>query len=173
MNNSAPHDRHVAWLGLGSNLAQPAQQVCQALQELALAPGIALLAVSELYRTTPVGGPPEQPDYCNACAAILCSMTPLALLDILQDIEARHGRVRDVRWGPRTLDLDLLAYDDLQLRQPRLRLPHPRAARRAFVLVPLAEIAPALMLGRARVCDHLRHVDDSGVGRWHETAGDA
>src|SRR5699024_11147345 len=125
-----------------------------------------LLAASPLYRTTPVGGPHNQPEYCNACAAVATGLTPLRLLDALQDIEAAHGRVRDVRWGPRTLDLDLLAYDDVRMVHPRLQLPHPRAAQRAFVLVPLADIAPALMLDGRRVIDHMHSIGRDGVMAW-------
>src|SRR5699024_2097936 len=126
-------------------------------------PRVRVLARSALYRTAPVGGPPGQPAYCNACAAVACAHTPLALLTALQRIEAAHGRVRDVRWGPRTLDLDMLAYDDTCMVHAQLQLPHPRAAQRAFVLVPLADIAPALMLGAARVVEHLQYTDTAGV----------
>jgi len=162
--------RQVAWIGLGSNLDQPACHVRAALDALTVLPGCRLLAASALYRTTPVGGPPGQPDYCNACAALACTAcTPLALLDRLQAIEHAHGRVRDVRWGPRTLDLDMLAMDAITMRHPRLQLPHPRAAVRAFVLVPLAQIAPALRLHGRRVTDLLASVDCSGVQLWPGT----
>lgn len=161
---------HVAWIGLGSNLDQPAKHVRQALRDLAAAPGLKLLDHSRLYQTTPVGGPPGQPDYCNACAAVTCVQTPLALLDVLQAVEAAHGRVRDIRWGPRTLDLDMLAYDALHMQHARLQLPHPRAAQRAFVLVPLATIAPALVLGSARVSEHLQRVDCTTVAPWPTAA---
>lgn len=159
---------HVAWIGLGSNLEQPERQVCDALDALAATSAVRLLAASSLYRTTPVGGPPGQPDFCNACAAVATTRPPLSLLDRMQAIEADHGRVRDVRWGPRTLDLDLLAVDALTLAGKRLTLPHPRAHERGFVLVPLAEIAPALTLGVAgRVVDLAAAVGDAGVERWH------
>lgn len=157
---------HVAWLGLGSNLDQPQQHVRRASADLAGLSGVRVLATSALYRTVPVGGPPGQPPFCNACVAVACRQSPLALLERLQAIEAAHGRVRDVRWGPRTLDLDMLAYDDLRLRSERLCLPHPRATQRAFVLVPLAEIAPALVLAGRRVIDHLARVGTAGVARW-------
>lgn len=157
---------HVAWIALGSNLDQPADHVRRAFRDVAALPGVRLLAASRLYRTTPVGGPAGQPDFCNACAALACDLKPLALLDALQGVEARHKRVRDVRWGPRTLDLDMIAYDQLDMRHARLELPHPRATQRAFVLVPLHDIAPALRLGQARVHDHVQHVDCSGVAPW-------
>lgn len=157
---------HVAWIGLGSNLDAPERHVRRALAELAALPASRLLAGSHLYRTAPQGGPAGQPDFCNACAALACELAPLALLDRLQALEAAHGRVRDVRWGPRTLDLDMLAYDDLRMTHERLRLPHPRAAQRGFVLVPLADIAPALELDGLRVIDHLRRIGGDGVVAW-------
>ncbi len=97
---------------------------------------------SSLYATRPVG-PADQPDFINAVAQLETRLSPLALLDQLQALEQRHGRVRERRWGPRTLDLDLLLFDDRRLVTPRLTLPHPEMVKRAFVLVPLAEIAPA------------------------------
>lgn len=169
MSRQVPRARHVAWLGLGSNLDDPARHVRQAFQDLALAPDVGMLAASSLYRTAPVGGPAAQPDFCNACAAVVCGKPPLALLDALHAIEASHDRVRDVRWGPRTLDLDLLAFDDWRMDHPRLQLPHPRISQRAFVLVPLAEIAPALVIGGSRVIDHLRAVDCSDVSVWQSS----
>jgi 2-amino-4-hydroxy-6-hydroxymethyldihydropteridine diphosphokinase len=157
----------VAWLSLGSNLEAPAEQLARALDELAAERGLSVLATSSFYRTTPVGGPPGQPDFCNACVALATWHGPYALLAITQAIEQAHGRVRDVRWGPRTLDIDMLAFDDVVLSDPVLSLPHPRAAERGFVLVPLAEIAPALVLaGHGRVADLARRVGDAGVQRW-------
>lgn len=158
--------RAVTWLGIGSNLDNPAQHVRQALQDLIADADTQLLAASRLYRTTPVGGPAGQPDFCNACAAVASRLAPWALLRRLQCIETAHGRVRDVRWGPRTLDLDMLAHDALRMRHKQLQLPHPRAAERAFVLVPLAELAPTLVLDGRRVIDHLRAVDTVGVRPW-------
>lgn len=161
-----PYSAHVAWVGLGSNLDEPARHVRQAFDDLGAMAGAALLGVSRLYRTAAVGGPAGQPDFCNACAVLACHMLPLALLDGLQDIETAHGRVRDVRWGPRTLDLDLLAYDELRMHHRRLQLPHPRVTQRAFVLVPLADVAPALVIDGCRIIDHLRAADCAGVTRW-------
>jgi 2-amino-4-hydroxy-6-hydroxymethyldihydropteridine diphosphokinase len=132
----------IAYVGLGSNLGEPCDQVLAALEELANLPGCTLLARSSLYATTPVG-PIPQPDYVNAAAALSTRLSPLGLLAALQGVEQSHGRERDgPRWGPRTLDLDLLIYGRQQLRQPGLELPHPEIHRRAFVLVPLAQIAP-------------------------------
>ncbi|WP_295448502.1 2-amino-4-hydroxy-6-hydroxymethyldihydropteridine diphosphokinase [uncultured Thiodictyon sp.] len=136
----------LAYIGLGSNLDDPRAQLCRAIHELAGLPGCTLRARSSLYATAPLG-PVAQPEFVNAVAVLTTKLTPLALLGALQGIERDHGRVRDgARWGPRTLDLDLLLYGDWQLQLPGLTLPHPEMARRAFVLVPLAEIAPAGLL---------------------------
>ncbi|GAB3679263.1 2-amino-4-hydroxy-6-hydroxymethyldihydropteridine diphosphokinase [Salinisphaera aquimarina] len=164
---SPPATVRVAWIGLGSNLESPADQVDTALSRLAAHADLALLAASPKYRTTPVGGPPGQPDYCNACAAFATACQPLDLLAITQAIERIHGRVRDVRWGPRTLDLDILAVDAMTLCLPELVVPHPRAHERAFVLAPLADIAPALELGAGRrVVDLLAGTGRDGVEPW-------
>lgn len=165
------HAVAVAWLGLGSNLESPAEQIERALAALHAHAGLRVLARSPLYRTTPVGGPPGQPDYCNACAALAVSCSPMQLLCATQDIEHSHGRVRDVRWGPRTLDVDMLAYSDgggmRVSTDPVLSLPHPRAHERAFVLVPLCDIAPTLELQHnTRVIDLLAGIDRAGVRRW-------
>src|SRR5699024_2391005 len=156
----------VAWLGLGSNLDDPRRQVLTAIDELGALPQVRVLAVSSLYRTAPVGGPANQPPYCNACVAVACAHTPLALLDAFQRLVSAHGRVRYVRWGPRTLDPYLLTYDEVRMTRERLYLPHPRAAQRAFVLRPLADIAPALALNGRRVVDQLVAVGSNGVERW-------
>lgn len=159
---------HVAWIGLGSNLDGPADHLKRAVSDLHATPDMRVLALSSYFDTTPVGGPPDQPMFCNACAALATTCSPWALLDRLQTIENQHGRVRDVRWGPRTLDLDVLAFDDRRIDDPRLSVPHPRAHQRGFVLAPLAEIAPALMLADGqRVIDSLAQVDLSGVAPSH------
>ncbi len=132
------------YIGLGSNLDNPHGQLTRAFEALSQLPDSALVARSPLYRSAPVG--PPQPDYLNAVARLDTLLEPLALLDALQDIEQRHQRVRTQHWGPRTLDLDLLLYDEQTLNTPRLTLPHPEMAQRAFVLYPLADIAPQLTL---------------------------
>lgn len=142
----APERPVAAYIGLGSNLGDPRVQVCRAIEALARLEDCTLCGRSSLYGTTPVG-PMPQPDYVNAVVSLTTRLTPLGLLTALQGIEHDHGRVRDgTRWGPRTLDLDLLLYGDLRLRLPDLVLPHPELANRAFVLVPLAEIAPTALL---------------------------
>jgi 2-amino-4-hydroxy-6-hydroxymethyldihydropteridine diphosphokinase len=127
------------YLGLGANLGDPLQQLRDAARALAALPGCRPGPLSPLYRSTPLG-PQDQPDFLNAVAALDTSLAPLDLLDALQRIEAAAGRVRGRRWGPRTLDLDLLLYGGRQLDLPRLTVPHPGIASRAFVLWPLADL---------------------------------
>jgi 2-amino-4-hydroxy-6-hydroxymethyldihydropteridine diphosphokinase len=131
-----------AAVALGSNLADPEAQVRRAFEELAAIPDTRLVARSRLYRTRAVG--PPQPDYVNAVALLETRLEADALFDRLLGIETAHGRVRGERWGPRTLDLDLLVYGDAVIDTPRLSVPHPQLALRSFVLVPLASVAPAL-----------------------------
>jgi 2-amino-4-hydroxy-6-hydroxymethyldihydropteridine diphosphokinase len=157
----------IAYVGLGANLGDSRRQVERAIIALRRLPRTRLETVSALYRTAPVG-PQDQPDYVNAVAALRTSMTPIALLLALQSIEQRLGRVRDGRrWGPRMLDLDLLLYGRLSLDTPMLSLPHPRMHQRGFVLVPLADIAPADLPvpGRGRLADLLATVDRRGIQR--------
>lgn len=134
-----------AYIGLGSNLDDPLAQVRDALQELSSIPGTTLTASSSLYRSDPVG-PVGQPDYVNAVAALDTELLPEALLDALQAIEQAHQRVRKIHWGPRTLDLDILLYDNQVIETERLTVPHAWMLERNFVLWPLAEIAPDLLL---------------------------
>ena len=131
-----------AYIGLGSNLAEPLQQLQQAVQALAALPQSQLAALSSFYASDPLG-PADQPRYVNAVAALDTALEPLALLDALQRIEQEQGRVRKAeRWGPRTLDLDILLLGDLRIDSERLSVPHYHMHARAFVLYPLAEIAP-------------------------------
>jgi 2-amino-4-hydroxy-6-hydroxymethyldihydropteridine diphosphokinase len=134
-----------AYIGIGSNLANPIAQVRQAFQALVCVPRTRCVARSPLYRSAPLG-PQGQPDYINAVAALTTRLAPETLLRALQDIEQAHGRVRTLRWGPRTLDLDILLYGDLVQTLPHLVIPHPRLQERAFVLYPLQDIAPALVI---------------------------
>ena len=135
----------TAYIGLGSNLDHPREQVLRALDELDCIPESWLGASSSLYASPPMG-PRDQPDYVNAVAQLHTGLSPLELLDALQSIEQEHNRVRGERWGARTLDLDLLLYGDEIIDQDRLVVPHPGIAQREFVLQPLAEIAPDLQL---------------------------
>ncbi|HRY14379.1 MAG: 2-amino-4-hydroxy-6-hydroxymethyldihydropteridine diphosphokinase [Candidatus Competibacteraceae bacterium] len=136
----------LAYIGIGSNRCDPANQVRRALQALATLPASRLTTHSPWYRTAPVGGPPGQPDYLNAVAAVETTLSPDALLAALQAMENAQGRVRAERWGPRTLDLDLLLYGSIIRDDPYLTLPHPRLHQRAFVLYPLHDIAPDLTI---------------------------
>lgn len=134
------------FLGLGSNQADPEQQLYRACAAIATLPGTFVLKCSPFYRSTPLG-PADQPDYVNAVIAVQTDLEPLELLDRLQAIELAQGRNRNgERWGPRTLDLDILLYGDQQLDLPRLRVPHYHMHARPFVLYPLADIAPGLRL---------------------------
>lgn len=156
-----------AYVGLGGNLGQPISQVSQALLELSSLPDSELVVRSSLYRTRPVG-PVDQPDYINAVAVLVTELAAEALLDALQALEARHGRIRDgERWGARTLDLDLLLYGDAVIASQRLQVPHPRMCQRAFVLYPLAEIAPKDLYipGCGPLMALLERVPESGVER--------
>lgn len=138
------------YIGLGSNLAEPRQQLNDALQAIAAIAGCCVVGVSSFYLSDPLG-PADQPRYVNAVAALDCSLTPLALLDALQRIEQQQGRERkEERWGPRTLDLDILLFGQQQLNEERLCVPHYHMHARAFVLYPLAELAPDLHLPDGR-----------------------
>lgn len=143
MKNSSK-DQVVAYIGLGSNLENPAEQIKSAHTAIAGLEGVEALAFSSLYHSPPMG-PQDQPDYVNAVMAIATSLPAMDLLRSLQRIEQEHGRVRKgERWGARTLDLDLLVYGQQQIEMPELTVPHAGIAERAFVLYPLYEIAPQL-----------------------------
>jgi 2-amino-4-hydroxy-6-hydroxymethyldihydropteridine diphosphokinase len=131
-----------ALIGLGSNLGDRRATLEGAIAALDATPGVQVRRVSAFHETGPVGGPPGQRAYLNAAAALETTLDPLELLHVLQTIEARFGRVRTVRWGERTLDLDLLLFDDRVIQTPALSVPHPRLTERRFVLEPLTEIAP-------------------------------
>jgi 2-amino-4-hydroxy-6-hydroxymethyldihydropteridine diphosphokinase len=134
-----------AYIALGSNLGEPLRAVESGFESLAGLAGCRLAARSSLYRSAPVGVGP-QPDFINAVAALDTSLGPRELLTALLDVEARHGRTRHIRLAARTLDLDLLLHGDTVADEPELQLPHPRMHLRAFVLLPLAEIAPELVI---------------------------
>jgi 2-amino-4-hydroxy-6-hydroxymethyldihydropteridine diphosphokinase len=165
----------VAYVGLGSNLGDPVQEVRSAVVELGRAPGIRVERCSSLYRTAPIGDT-AQPDFINAVCRVQTTLGPRAVLDVLLGIEVDRGRRRDaVGGGPRILDLDLLLYGDEVMDSPGLVLPHPRLHERAFVLYPLAEIAPSLnvpghgavqALSRRCAAQRIeRVVDDAGPAR--------
>lgn len=155
-----------AYIGLGSNLDNPQQHVERALLELARIPRTRLEAASSLYRSEPMG-PQDQPPYINAVALLETELDAHELLDQLQSIEQAHGRVRGAqRWGPRTLDLDLLLYGAAVIHSERLEVPHPGMADRGFVLYPLHEISPALVLPDGRALSQcLAACTDEGLQR--------
>lgn len=137
--------RSRAFLGLGGNLGEPLDSFCLARQALARDPQIEVLGSSPLYRTPPLGGPPDQPDYFNAVLELSTSLSAKDLLRFCQGLEALAGRERTIPWGPRTLDIDLLLFDQLILQTEELQLPHPRIKERHFVLLPLADLAAELI----------------------------
>ena len=154
-----------AFIGLGSNLADPEQQILRAFSELARLPHTRLKASSSLYRSAPVGYA-DQPDFINAVAWLETTLAPHQLLQALLDLEHRHGRERTFRDAPRILDLDLLMYDGLICHEPGLTLPHPRMHQRAFVLHPLLEIAPdCLIPGRGAATPWLETCADQPIER--------
>jgi len=134
----------LAYIGLGSNLQEPLHQVQQAITELAQLPKTQFIAKSRFYKSQAIG--PDQPDFVNAVVLIRTELEPIMLLDELQAIEQIHQRKREMHWGPRTLDLDILLYDNKTIQLPRLSVPHPFLTQRAFVLYPLLDITPELVL---------------------------
>ncbi len=151
-----------AYLGLGSNLGDRARYLSEAIRLLRRLAGIRVTAVSQVYDTTPVGVV-GQPNYLNLVAGIETELPAAQLLTACQGIEQALGRTRDVRWGPRTLDIDILCYGDLVSTNAALTLPHPRLAERAFVLVPLATLAPDLTIGEKTVRELAALTDRTGV----------
>ncbi len=157
----------TAYIALGANLGDPVATVNAAFAALSALPQTTLAATSALYRTAPVGIT-EQPEFINAAARVETALNPEALLDALLGIEQQFGRVRELRNGPRTLDLDVLLYDDLVLDTPRLTLPHPRLHLRAFVLYPLADVVPTPdfpLPGRGTLAAWLPAVANQGIVR--------
>jgi 2-amino-4-hydroxy-6-hydroxymethyldihydropteridine diphosphokinase len=155
----------LAYVGLGSNLDQPARQIEQAIEELDGLPHSRVVRRSSLYRSAPVGYA-DQPDFVNAVVQIETGLSADRLLAELQELETRHGRARSFANAPRTLDLDLLTFDGLETKSERLTLPHPRMQERAFVLKPLLELAPeATIPGRGRAADLLARLDGQEVER--------
>jgi 2-amino-4-hydroxy-6-hydroxymethyldihydropteridine diphosphokinase len=142
-----------AFVGLGSNLDDPASQIERALAKIRDLPETEVFSVSSLYRSAPFGGV-EQPDFLNAVAQLQSALDATELLRHLLRIEESHGRVRSERWGPRNIDLDLLVFGDVIIDSDQLKLPHPGIAERNFVLLPLQEIAPDLVIsGLGKVAD--------------------
>lgn len=159
-----------AHIGLGSNLGDKRAAIARALALLDAQANIAIAARSADYRTPPWGDT-DQDWFVNACAALATSLGPRALLDACLAVEGELGRVRARKWGPRVIDIDLLDYDGRTLNEPGLMLPHPFVLERAFVLVPLAEIAPDLIIGGVRIADALAAVDVFAIERMPQGNG--
>ncbi len=157
----------IAYIAVGSNLSDPVTQANQAIEALKQLPKSRFIATSSLYSSTPMG-PQNQPDYINAVVAIETDLLPLELLDCTQAIEQEQGRVRkDERWGPRTLDLDIILYGDEVMDSERLTIPHYGMRVREFVLYPLAEIAPSLQLpDGTKLEELLKSVPINGLRIW-------
>jgi 2-amino-4-hydroxy-6-hydroxymethyldihydropteridine diphosphokinase len=167
-----PPENRTAAIALGSNLDEPAAQVTRALDELRRLPKTRVTGCSPLYRSVAVGAdgrPAPQPDFCNAAALLATRLPARELLDRLQAIEQAHGRRRGQRWTARCLDLDLLVYGDRVLEEPGLTLPHPRLAERNFVLYPLRDIAPGLVVpGLGRVDTLAARLGPEGLQPWRD-----
>ncbi len=151
----------TTYIALGSNLDDPAAQIQRALESLSCLPDTQLTACAPWYCSVAVG-PGTQPDYINTVACLCTQLTPLDLLHALQSVESAQGRLRTEHWGARTLDLDILLYDNLILNTEELTLPHPRLTERNFVLLPLLDLAPELNLP-----------DGSGLKQWLANCGSA
>ena len=163
VGSDAPEPTKVrAALGLGGNVGDVRAAFARALASLVAAPGIELLRKSSLYRTAP-WGPVPQPPFLNMAVLVRTPLSPHRLLDLCLSIERQEGRVRAERFGPRTLDVDILAFGALVLSDERLTLPHPRLLERAFALVPLAEIAPDLSIGGIAIGAALKGIDQTGI----------
>lgn len=151
-----------AVLALGANLGDSLGALQGAVQALSGIAGITVIRGSAVYATTPVGGP-EQPIYVNAVVLIETALSPAQLLEQVNAIEAEWHRTREVRWGPRTLDIDIIVFDSIVSTDPQLTLPHPRAAERGFVLVPWLDVDPGAMLLGVPVSQLLSGVDTNGI----------
>ncbi|WP_421856831.1 2-amino-4-hydroxy-6-hydroxymethyldihydropteridine diphosphokinase [Marinomonas sp.] len=152
-----------AYIGLGSNLENPVAQLDRAIDALKKHDDLKNLRVSSIYGSKPVG-PQDQPDYINAVASFDTALLPIELLDLLQSIEQSQRRVRERHWGPRTLDLDLLLYGQQTIQLPRLTVPHPFMLERGFVIKPLSDLAPNMLLANGKtVTEQLQQLDTSDL----------
>ncbi|HEX5344508.1 MAG TPA: 2-amino-4-hydroxy-6-hydroxymethyldihydropteridine diphosphokinase [Duganella sp.] len=161
-DDKAPFAFTIAYIGIGANLGDARANVLDALERLQRQPGCTLMASSSLYRTAPIDSSGD--DYINAVARIATTLDAEALLQALQAIEQAHGRERPYRNAPRTLDLDLLLYGDATINSATLTVPHPRMTERAFVLVPLLELAPSIHIpGHGAAAQYVAGVADQGI----------
>ena len=153
-----------SWLGLGGNIGDVQQAMADALQSLDAMDQVAVEQVSSVYKTPP-WGLEDQTWFLNCCAGISCSLTPEQLLEACQQVERQGKRERIVRWGPRTIDVDILIFGGIEQIEQRLTIPHPRMQERAFVLTPLAEIAPDLLLQDRSISDWENSIEGEGIER--------
>lgn len=160
---NGPEQDYRIGLGLGANLGDAAQSLRRAIAELG-ARGLRIEALSSLYKSK-AWGVTDQPDFLNACALARTNLAPPALLALVKSVERDLGRTPRRRWGPREIDIDILFYDGLDWRDDSLTLPHPSLFQRAFVLAPLAEIAPELRLGGVAIAEAAREIDTTGMRR--------
>ena len=151
-----------AWLGLGGNIGDVKAAMARALQGLHTDPEIEVQLVSPIYKTPP-WGIEDQPWFLNCCAQISTSLSPEELLERCQDAERQGKRERRVRWGPRTIDVDIIAFEDVEQTEQRLTIPHPRATERAFVMVPLVDIAPDLIIAGLAAREWAAQLDEEGI----------
>lgn len=169
--SGAPTRVHRAFLGLGGNLGDPAEAMAKALRSIDNDPKSKVVRASSVYRTPP-WGKADQPDFLNAVAEVETERTPRELLKLGLDIELKLERVRGERWGPRPIDIDVLWYDGLAVMEDGLTIPHPRMTERAFVMIPLAEIAGDLTLGADKTAEIAARLSADGIdvatpgGRW-------
>ncbi|MDP0562650.1 MAG: 2-amino-4-hydroxy-6-hydroxymethyldihydropteridine diphosphokinase [Candidatus Endonucleobacter sp. (ex Gigantidas childressi)] len=153
----------TSYIALGSNLGNSRHQLQCAVYDMDSEKSINLLRCSKLYRSSPIG-PPGQPDYYNAVIAVTTDLPPESLLDTLQSIEHEYGRIKTVRWGPRTLDLDILLYGDQTINTPRLTIPHDQLHLRSFTLYPLNDISPNLIVpGHGVLSTLLNNIDSADL----------
>lgn len=168
MSISTERDWNVATLGLGGNIGDPVAAMAKALTVMDARGDCRVISVSRLYRTPP-WGKTDQADFFNSCALIETRLEPQALLRLCLDIERDMKRVRDERWGPRTIDIDVLTYDDLEIADDALQIPHPRMLQRGFVLMPLADVGRDIVVSGKPVWQWLQTADVAGI----ETVDDA
>lgn len=162
-----------AFIGVGSNLGEPLENIKLAFARLRQVAEIEDLSSSSLYRTPPIG--PEQPDYINGVFQLTCSLNAFELLGILHEIENKVGRNRkdEVRWGPRLLDLDILLFGDQALTSDKLTIPHKELSKRAFVLTPLSELAPDLVISKRLAEDRAQELHDISIRKVHGPIGES
>lgn len=156
--------KESVYLSLGGNIGDPAKAMGAALRMLDADPSTEVVAVSSLYRTPP-WGKTDQPDFLNSAAELRTSLSPRELLDVCLEAERKLKRVRQERWGPRLIDIDILVFGDRTVRESGLEIPHPRMLERAFVLFPLVEIAPNFEMKGRKLVDWLADVDTTGIER--------